>query len=203
MGNKRTRTNTVTPSTPRHLAKNRSKIGLALVGAVETIASAIIEYANKRSSEHQPMLKCVEAPVELELDDSAYYRALRILKIGAKWETFMALELFHFVAMDYALTDEDDMEFFIFCAQSVALICVIGYYYSYGIRNGVHESSLSSNGFVNEMIIGHEQVKKRRILQLDLLHWFNAAIPRTTFKGDNYQRKTEVQICMKELKLLI
>ncbi|XXG62953.1 hypothetical protein AAC387_Pa05g1236 [Persea americana] len=109
MGNKRTRTNTVTPSTPRHLAKNHSKIGLALVGAVETIASAIIEYANKRSSEHQPMLKCVEAPVELELDDSAYYRALRILKIGAKWETFMALELFHFVAMDYALTDEDDI----------------------------------------------------------------------------------------------
>ena len=66
--------------------------------------------------------------------------------------------MFHFVAMDNALTDEDDMEFFIFCAQSVALICVIGYYYSYGLRNRVHESSLLGNGFVNEMIIGHERV---------------------------------------------
>ncbi|KAJ8617742.1 hypothetical protein MRB53_013928 [Persea americana] len=91
MGNKRTRTNTVIPSTSRHLAKNRSNIGLALVGAVETIASAITEYANKRSGEHQPMLKCVEALDELELDDSVYYKVLQILEIGAKRETFMAL----------------------------------------------------------------------------------------------------------------
>ncbi|XXG40281.1 hypothetical protein AAC387_Pa01g1041 [Persea americana] len=76
MGNKRTLTNTVIPSTSRHLAKNRSNIGLALVGAVETIASAITEYANKRSGEHQPMLKCIEALDELELDDSVYYKVL-------------------------------------------------------------------------------------------------------------------------------
>ncbi|XXG65810.1 hypothetical protein AAC387_Pa05g3425 [Persea americana] len=74
MGNKRTRTNTVTPLTSRHLAKNRSNIGLALVGAVETIASAISEYANKCLGEHQPMLKCFEALDELELDDSVYYK---------------------------------------------------------------------------------------------------------------------------------
>eukprot|EP00268_Persea_americana_P058974 TRINITY_DN7185_c0_g1_i11.p1 TRINITY_DN7185_c0_g1~~TRINITY_DN7185_c0_g1_i11.p1 ORF type:complete len:159 (+),score=35.90 TRINITY_DN7185_c0_g1_i11:1434-1910(+) len=91
MANKRTRTNTVIPSTSHHLAKNRSNIGLALVGAVETIASAITEYANKRSGEHQPMLKCVEALDELELDDSVYYKVLQILEIGAKRETFMAL----------------------------------------------------------------------------------------------------------------
>ena len=37
------------------------------------------------------MLKCVEALDELELDDSVYYKVLRILEIGAKRETFMAL----------------------------------------------------------------------------------------------------------------
>ena len=37
------------------------------------------------------MLKCVEALDELELDDSVYYKVLRILEIGSKRETFMAL----------------------------------------------------------------------------------------------------------------
>ncbi|KAJ8640036.1 hypothetical protein MRB53_016730 [Persea americana] len=61
------------------------------MGAVETIASAITKYANKHSGEHQPMLKFVKALDELELDDSAYCKVLRILEIGAKRETFMAL----------------------------------------------------------------------------------------------------------------
>ncbi|KAJ8618349.1 hypothetical protein MRB53_014535 [Persea americana] len=30
---------------------------------------------------------------------------------------------------------DEDMEFFFFCAQTVALICVLGYYYSYGQRD--------------------------------------------------------------------
>ena len=48
------------------------------------------------------------------------------------------------------------MEFFFFCAQTMALICVLGYYYSYGHRDRVHNSILSSESFVDELLIGHE-----------------------------------------------
>ena len=72
--------------------------------------------------------------------------------------------------MDNDFTDEDDMEFFIFCVQSVALICVIGYSYSFGIKNRVHESSLLGNGFVNEMIIRHEWVSFD-LLRMNTGYW--------------------------------
>ena len=50
---------------------------------------------------------------------------------------------------------DEDMEFFFFCAQTVALICVLGYYYSYGQRDRVHNSILSGESFVDELLIGH------------------------------------------------
>ncbi|RWR85031.1 putative nuclease HARBI1 [Cinnamomum micranthum f. kanehirae] len=52
---------------------------------------------------------------------------------------------------------DEDMEFFFFCAQTVALICVLGYYYSYGHRDRVHNSILSGESFVDELLIGHER----------------------------------------------
>ncbi|RWR96010.1 putative nuclease HARBI1 [Cinnamomum micranthum f. kanehirae] len=52
---------------------------------------------------------------------------------------------------------DEDMEFFYFCAQSITLICILGYYYSYGYRDRVHDSILSGDSFVNELLIGHER----------------------------------------------
>ena len=49
------------------------------------------------------------------------------------------------------------MEFFYFCAQSIALVCILGYYYSYGYRDRVHDSILSGDSFFNELLIGHER----------------------------------------------
>ena len=38
----------------------------------------------------------------------------------------------------------------------MALICVLGYYYSYGHRERVHNSILTGDSFVDELLIGHE-----------------------------------------------
>ncbi|XXG77703.1 hypothetical protein AAC387_Pa08g1807 [Persea americana] len=52
---------------------------------------------------------------------------------------------------------DEDMEFFFFCAQTVGLICVLGYYYSYGQRDRVHNSIISGESFVDELLNGHER----------------------------------------------
>ena len=39
----------------------------------------------------------------------------------------------------------------------MALICVLGYYYSYGQRDRVHNSILSGESFVDELLNGHER----------------------------------------------
>lgn len=36
--------------------------------------------------------------------------------------------------------DDDDMQFFLFCAKFVTLVYIFGYYYSNGVRNRVHQS---------------------------------------------------------------
>ena len=51
----------------------------------------------------------------------------------------------------------EDVKFFFFCAQTVAPICVLGYYYSYGHSERVHNSILSGDSFVDELLIGHER----------------------------------------------
>ena len=48
------------------------------------------------------------------------------------------------------------MEFFYFYAKSIALICILVYYYSYGYRDRVHNFILSGDSFVHELLIGHE-----------------------------------------------
>ena len=50
---------------------------------------------------------------------------------------------------------DEDMEFSFFCAQTVALIYVLGYCYSYGHRDRVHNSILSGESSVDELLIGH------------------------------------------------
>jgi len=52
---------------------------------------------------------------------------------------------------------DEDMEFLFFCAQTVALICVLGYYYSFGHRERVYNSILTGDSFVDELLIGLER----------------------------------------------
>ena len=50
-----------TAMTSRHVVRNRPNMGQALISAVETIANAMSDYANKRAKERSDMDKCIEA----------------------------------------------------------------------------------------------------------------------------------------------
>lgn len=82
---KRIRTDSSTPSTFRHLAKNRSNIGLSLASAMETIANAVTEYTNKRAADIPPMSKCIDTLSELESEETVFFTMhCTSLKMGGR-----------------------------------------------------------------------------------------------------------------------
>ena len=67
--------------TSHHLARNRPNMGQALITAVETIASAMSDYVNKRDKERPDMDKCIDSLRALGLPNVIYFKALNIIEI--------------------------------------------------------------------------------------------------------------------------
>ncbi|XXG77557.1 hypothetical protein AAC387_Pa08g1690 [Persea americana] len=61
IGTKRRQRQMSTTMTSRHVVRNQPNIGQALISAVEIIANAMSDYANKRAKERPDMDKCIEA----------------------------------------------------------------------------------------------------------------------------------------------
>ncbi|XXG76611.1 hypothetical protein AAC387_Pa08g0921 [Persea americana] len=78
-------------TTSRYLARNRPNMGQAFITAVETIASAISDYANKRAKERPYMDKYIDSLRALGLPNVIYFKALNIIEIERKAESFLAL----------------------------------------------------------------------------------------------------------------
>ena len=70
-----------TTKTSRHLARNRPNMGQALITAVETIASPMSDYANKRAKERPYMDKYIDSLRALGLPNVIYFKALNIIEI--------------------------------------------------------------------------------------------------------------------------
>ncbi|RWR92102.1 Myb/SANT-like domain-containing protein [Cinnamomum micranthum f. kanehirae] len=80
-----------TAMTSRHTVRNRSNMGQALITAVETIANAMSDYANKRAKERPDMDKCIAALHDVGLPNVIYFKALNVIEIERKAEFFLAL----------------------------------------------------------------------------------------------------------------
>ena len=66
-------------------------MGQALITAVETIASAMSDYVNKRDKERPDMDKCIDSLRSLGLSNVIYFKALNVIEIERKAEFFLAL----------------------------------------------------------------------------------------------------------------
>ena len=62
-----------------------------LTAAVETIASATSDYANKRAKERPDMDKCIDSLRTLGLPNVIYFKALNVIEIERKAKFFLAL----------------------------------------------------------------------------------------------------------------
>eukprot|EP00268_Persea_americana_P003957 TRINITY_DN11224_c0_g4_i1.p1 TRINITY_DN11224_c0_g4~~TRINITY_DN11224_c0_g4_i1.p1 ORF type:complete len:294 (-),score=60.76 TRINITY_DN11224_c0_g4_i1:610-1491(-) len=91
VSNTRSLRQNVSASTSHHVVRNRSNMEQALIGAVEAIASAISEYANKRARECPSMEKCIATLGEIGLSTAVYFKALDVLENERKAEIFLAL----------------------------------------------------------------------------------------------------------------
>ncbi|RWR90744.1 putative nuclease HARBI1 [Cinnamomum micranthum f. kanehirae] len=76
---------------------------------------------------------------------------------------------------------DEDMEFFYLCAQSMALICILGYYYSYGYWDRVHDSILIGKFYLVDGGYANTRgfVASYRGIRYHLKEWSTTQAPQT------------------------
>lgn len=70
-----------TATTSCHLTRNQPNRGQSLIAAIETIASALFDYANKRVKERLDLDKCIDSLRDLGLSNLIYFKARNIIEI--------------------------------------------------------------------------------------------------------------------------
>ncbi|RWR97442.1 putative nuclease HARBI1 [Cinnamomum micranthum f. kanehirae] len=127
----------------------RHSVGEAMVENVGRMADALDRFANTQDATVTRMRMCWEALDPLDIEESLKYKALAFLEGEMKAATFLALPL-----ESRKMDRKDILRIF---ATAITTVSLLWYHYSYFLKDAVHESSLSGDGFIWETLIGNSR----------------------------------------------